>query len=114
MTQWGMLLLCSFIVLGATGRITWRKAGRIALVLTGIVMTVVVISYERKTPSDKYIRSVDATVYATGNTYPAGWGNGTKTNQSTENTAGVQAATWQSTDHSASADSPSATDADGN
>jgi hypothetical protein len=115
MTQWGMLLLCSFIVLGATGRISWRKSGRIALVLTGIVMTVVVIGYARKTPNDKYIRSIDSTIYATGNTYPVGWGNGTKTTPSTEDTSGIQAATWQSTDHSSAATgSSSATDSDGN
>jgi hypothetical protein len=44
-----------------------------------------------------------------------GWGNGTKATQSTEDTTGIQAATWQSTDHSAAAtDSSSATDSDGN
>ena len=103
MTQWGMLLLCSFIVLGATGRISGRKAGQIALLVTGIVMIAVVVSYSSKTPNDKYIRSIDATVYATGNTYPVGWGNGKKATQSTEDTTGIQAATWQSSDHSASA-----------
>lgn len=107
MTQWGMLLLCAYIMLGVSGRVSLRKAGRIGLLLTGIVMTVVVIGYSSKTPKDKYIRSIDATVYATGNTYPVGWGNGTTATQSTEDTTGIKAASWETTDGSSSATSDS-------
>ena len=54
------------------------------------------VSYSTTTPNDKYIRSIDATVYATGN--PASDGK-----PSTEDLSGVQAATYSNTDHSASA-----------
>lgn len=92
MTEWGMLLLCAFIALGATGRLTWRQAGRVALGLTVIVVAFAMGTYSSTTPTDKYIPSVDATVYATGN--PASDAT------STENLAGVKAATWSTTDHS--------------
>lgn len=94
MTEWGMLLLCAYIALGATGRLTWRQAGRVAFGLTVIVIAVVMFSYSRSTPTDKYLRSIDATVYATGN--PA---ENTGAPPSTEDHTGVTAATWLSTDH---------------
>jgi hypothetical protein len=93
MTEWGMGLLCAYIALGATGRLTWRQAGRVAFVLTAIVLAVVVVQYSSITPTDKYVKSVDATVYATGN--PA-----SDQVPSLENLTGVQAATWSDTDHS--------------
>lgn len=96
MSEWGMLLLVAFIALGATGRLTWRQAGTVAFGLTVIVIAVVMVSYSTTTPTDKYIRSIDATVYATGN--PA-----SDATPSAENLSGVQAATWSNTDHSASA-----------
>lgn len=96
MTEWGMLLLVAFIALGATDRLKWRQAGAAALGLTVIVIAAVMVSYSTSTPQDKYIRSIDATVYATGN--PASDGT-----PSTEDLSGVQAATYGNTDHSASA-----------
>jgi hypothetical protein len=105
MTQWGMLLLCVYITLGVSGRASWRKAGRIAMAVTVIVIGIVMVTYSSRTPVDKYIRSVDATVYATGNQYPGasttttGIGTGQPAS-STENTTGVVAATYSNTDHS--------------
>lgn len=96
MTEWGMLLLCAFIVLGATDRLKWRQAGVAALGLTVIVIAVVMVGYSTTTPTDKYIPKIDATVYATGN--PAS--NGIP---SAENLSGVKAATWSTIDHSAGA-----------
>jgi hypothetical protein len=93
MTEWGMGLLVAFIALGATDRLTWRQSGRVAFVLTVIVIVVVVAKYSSTTPTDKYVRSLDATVYATGN--PA-----SDQVPSLENLTGVQAATWANTDHS--------------
>ena len=86
-------MLCAYIALGATGRLTWRQAGRVALVLTAIVIAVVMVSYSSTTPTDKYIKSLDATVYQTGKEPRTGI-------PSTENVGGVQAATWGTTDHS--------------
>jgi hypothetical protein len=96
MSEWGMLLLCAYIALGATGRLTWRQAGAAAFGLTVIVIALVMVSYSVTTPTDKYIRSIDATVYATGN--PA-----SDATPSTENLSGAQAATYSNTDHSAGA-----------
>jgi hypothetical protein len=96
MTEWGMLLLCAYIALAATNRLTQRQAGAAALVLTVAVLGVVMIHYRTTTPQDKYIRSLDATVYLTGNPFQK-TGNGPP---STEDTSGVQAATWLTTDHS--------------
>jgi hypothetical protein len=93
MTEWGMLLLCAFIVLGATDRVTWRQAGAIALGLTVVVIGVAVMSYRAATPTDKYIPSIDATVYATGN--PA-----LSAKNSLLNFSGVKAANWFTTNHS--------------
>lgn len=107
MTEWGMLLLCAFIVLGATDRLSWRKAGGAALILTVIVLGLVMVGYSRSTPTDKYIPSIDATVYATGN--PA-----SNAVPSTENLTGVQAATWTSTDHSGIGGSGSSDSGGGN
>ena len=93
MTEWGMLLVCAYIALGATGRLTWRQAGRVSLVLTAIVIAVVMFSYSSATPTDSYVRSIDATVYQTGKEPLNGI-------PSTEDVAGAQAATWGTTDHS--------------
>jgi Na+(H+)/acetate symporter ActP len=93
MTEWGMLLLCAYIALGATGRLTWRQAGRVGLVLTAIVIAAVMVSYSSTTPTDNYIRSIDATVYQSGKEPRNGI-------PSTEDVAGAQAATWGTTDHS--------------
>jgi hypothetical protein len=49
MTQWGMLLLCVYIALGV-GRFSWRTAGRIALVLTVIVLVAATVSYTHSGP----------------------------------------------------------------
>jgi Na+(H+)/acetate symporter ActP len=95
MTEWGMLLLCAYIALGATGRLTWRQAGRVALALTAVVITVAVVSYKSGTPTDQYIPSVDATVYKTGNPFENTGGKPTSEDQ-----AGAAAASWLSTDHS--------------
>jgi hypothetical protein len=106
MTEWGMLLLCAYIALGATGRLTWRKAGAAALALTVIVIAIVMVSYSTSTPTDKYIRSIDATVYATGNPE-------SDTTPSTEDLSGVQAATYANTDHSAGANEAASSDSGG-
>jgi hypothetical protein len=93
MTEWGMLLLCAYIALGATNRLTQRQAGGVAIALTVIVVAVVMVQYRSATPRDKYIRALDATVYLTGN--PA-QNTGPPT---TEDQSGVRAATWLTTDH---------------
>ena len=67
-----------------------RKAARDGLRL--LVIGVVMVKYSSTTPTDDYIRSVDATVYQTGrpesNAIP-----------STQDLTGVKAATWSTTDH---------------
>lgn len=95
MTQWGMLLLCAFIVLGVTSRLTRRQAGIAAVALTVVVVAVVMLKYERTTPTDKYIPNVDAKVYATG--HPPLPGPGTPA--TSEDVTGVTAATWFTTRH---------------
>ena len=94
MTEWGMLLLCAYIALAATNRLTQRQAGGVALALTVVVVAVMMIHYQTTTPSDKYIKALDATVYATGNPLQVTTGPPT-----TEDQAGVQPATWLTTDH---------------
>lgn len=93
MTKWGVLLLGTYIALGVTRRLTQRQAGGIALAVTLVVVGVAFISYRTSTPTDKYIKAVDATVYATGD--PA-QETGPPT---TEDQAGVKAATWLTTNH---------------
>lgn len=44
MTQWGFVLLIAYVSLGAS-RLTWRKAGRVATVLTAVVLAAVFVSY---------------------------------------------------------------------
>jgi hypothetical protein len=95
MTQWGMLLLCAYIALGATSRLTRRQAGRVAVVLTVVVIGVVVVEYSSSTPTDKYIPTIDSGVYATGRVPLPGPG----TRPDSEDVTGAQAATWLSTDH---------------
>ena len=95
MTQWGMLLLCAYIVLGATSRLTRRQAGRAAAALTIIVIAVAMFEYSSSTPTDKYIPSIDSEVYATGQPSQSGPG----TPPTGEDVTGVKAATWFNTDH---------------
>jgi hypothetical protein len=71
MTQWGALLLCSYIALGASSRLSRRKAGQLALALTVVIVGIAMLNYIHTTPSDKYYKDVDATVYATGQPAPA-------------------------------------------
>ena len=95
MTQWGMLLLCAYIALGVTSRLTRRQAGRAAAALTIVVIAVAMFEYSSATPTDKYIPSVDSEVYATGRPPQPGTG----TPPTSEDVTGVQAATWFSTNH---------------
>jgi hypothetical protein len=96
MTEWGMGLLCAYIALGATGRLTRRQAGRAAAALTVIVVTVAMVTYSRSTPTDKYIPSADAGVYLTGQTQ-----QGIPSSTPTEDVTGVKPANWFTTDHGA-------------
>jgi hypothetical protein len=45
MTNWGYVLLAAFVVLGITERTTWRKANRLAVVLTALLMLAVFADY---------------------------------------------------------------------
>ena len=45
MTNWGYLLLAAFVVLGLTEHTTWRKASRLAVILTAVAMVVVFANY---------------------------------------------------------------------
>lgn len=97
MTQWGMLLLVAYIVLGATRRVTWRQAGGISLVLTIIVIAVALVGYTRSTPTDQYIPAIDSTIDQTGAPLMAPLpGTGFIT---TEDHTGLKAANWFTTDH---------------
>ena len=58
-----LLLALGWIFYGAA--VPGRTAP--ALAVTVIVVGAALIGYSKKTPTDKYIRSIDATVYATGN-----------------------------------------------
>ena len=54
-------MLCAFIVLGATNRLTRRQAGGAALALTVVVLAVVMVHYKQATPTDEYtLRTVPA------------------------------------------------------
>ena len=44
MTLWGFALLITFVALG-TSRMTWRNAGRAALLTTAVVLTMVFAGY---------------------------------------------------------------------
>jgi hypothetical protein len=99
MTEWGMLLLCAYIALGATGRLTRRQAGTVALALTVTVIGVAMVSYSRSTPQDKYIPFVDATVYQTGRPSQTS----TQPFSTREDVTGVQAANWFTTNHNSTA-----------
>jgi hypothetical protein len=96
MTEWGMLLLCGYIALGATGRLTRRQAGGAAVVLTAIVVTLAMASYSRSTPTDQYIPSTDSSVYLTGK---PPWN--VPSSVPTEDVTGVKAANWYTTNHGA-------------
>src|SRR5947209_824795 len=50
MTQWGIALLCAFIFLGVC-RTTWRKAGYLALIVTGGVIAAVMVNNKMTAPS---------------------------------------------------------------
>ena len=45
MTNWGYLLLVGFVALGLTERTTWRKASRLAIILSALVMVAVFANY---------------------------------------------------------------------
>src|SRR3954463_9930325 len=94
MTQWGMLLLCAYIALGATGRLTQRQAGGAALALTVVVIAVAMSNYSSSTPESKYIPGVDSWVYMYG--LPALPPPQTPTSL---DMTGAQPATWFTTDH---------------
>jgi hypothetical protein len=94
MTQWGMLLLCAYIALGATGRLTRRQAGRAALALTVVVIAVAMAHYSSSTPKSKYIPGVDSWVYESGP--PALPGPESPTSL---DVTGAKPATWFTTDH---------------
>jgi hypothetical protein len=49
MTQWGMLLLCVYIALGLS-RVSWRTAGRLALVVTVVVIGAAIVGYKHSGP----------------------------------------------------------------
>lgn len=95
MTQWAMLLLCAYIALGATSRLTRRQAGRAAVALTAIVIAVAMVKYSSTTPTDKYVPSVDSSEYATGPSPLPDPG----TAATRLDTTGMKPATWLSTDH---------------
>lgn len=38
MTHWGYILLVAFVALGLTDRLSWRKAGKAAVILTAVVI----------------------------------------------------------------------------
>jgi hypothetical protein len=94
MTQWGMLLLCAYIALGATSRLTRRQAGYAAAAVTVVVIAVAMIGYSRGTPTAKYIPNLDSAVYATGRPPPA-----YSSPPTSEDVTGVKPANWFSTDH---------------
>src|SRR4051794_26040903 len=94
MTQWGMLLICAYIALGATSRLTRRQAGRAALALTVVVIAVAMVKYSSSTPTDKYIPGFDSPLYATGR--PPQPFESTPTS---EDVTGARPATWFTTDH---------------
>jgi hypothetical protein len=96
MTQWGMLLLCAYIALGVTSRLTRRQAGRTAAALTVVVIGLVIVQYKSSTPTDKYIPNVDSAVYASGRPPQPG----PDTPFTSEDVTGVKAATWFNTVHS--------------
>ncbi len=91
-----MLLLCAYIALGATGRLTRRQAGGAAVALTVVVITVAMVMYTRSTPTDQYIPSVDSPVYLTGQTQ-----QGVASSVPTEDVTGVKPANWFTTSHAA-------------
>ena len=92
MTQWGMLLLCAYIALGATSRLTRRQAGRAAFALTVVVIAAAMIQYSSTTPVDKFIPNLDSPVYATGRPpEPAP--------STSEDVTGVKPANWFTTNH---------------
>ena len=97
MTQWGMLLLCAYIALGATSRLTRRQAGRAAFALIVVVIAAAIVSYKISTPTDKFIPFSDSQVYATGRPPQPGT---QPSSYPTEDVTGVKAATWVTTVHS--------------
>jgi hypothetical protein len=90
-----MILLCGYIALGVTGRLTRRQAGRAAVAFTVIVITVAMVMYSRSTPTDNYIQQADSSVYLFGRA-PQGIPDSTPT----EDVTGVKPANWFTTDHS--------------
>jgi hypothetical protein len=44
-TNWGCLLLVAFVALGLTGRVKWRRASRLAVIVTTVVMLAAFVNY---------------------------------------------------------------------
>lgn len=61
MPQWGVGLLVVYIVLGLS-RTTWRKAGRLVFVVTGIAIAAVMVSYMHSTPTPVFIKGAASQV----------------------------------------------------
>jgi hypothetical protein len=56
MPQWGVGLLCVYIVLGLS-RTTWRKAGRLVFAVTAIVIALAMLSYMHSTPQPIFTKA---------------------------------------------------------
>jgi hypothetical protein len=89
-----MLLLCAYIALGATSRLTRRQAGYAAAAATAVVIAIAMLGYSRGTPRDKYIPNLDSAVYATGRPPPS-----YAVPPNSEDVTGVKPANWFSTNH---------------
>jgi hypothetical protein len=44
-TNWGFILMAGFVAIGMTERLTWRKASRLAVILTVVLMVVAFANY---------------------------------------------------------------------
>src|ERR1700733_3313153 len=98
MTEWGMLLLCAYIALGATGRLTRRQAGHAALAVTIVVLVGAMVEYKTTTPTDKYIRDAASPVYSTGLPATGGLNPQQPVTSASEDVTGVKPANWYTTD----------------
>jgi hypothetical protein len=45
MTDWGFALLALYVGLGLTTRLSWRKASRLAVIVSALVLVAVFASY---------------------------------------------------------------------
>jgi hypothetical protein len=89
-----MLLLCAYIALGATSRLTRRQAGGAALGVTVVVVAVAMAHYSSSTPTSKYIPFVDSWVYEYGPPALPG-----PESAISLDVTGAKPATWFTTDH---------------